>query len=60
MEKYLNTREPWMKNIVNQYNGSPYKRLVEMAKIAKKDGVIKGMLLHQGESNSSDKEWPPR
>jgi hypothetical protein len=56
-QKYLDTREAWMKNIVNQYNGSPYKRLVEMAKIAQKDGVIKGMLLHQGESNSSDKEW---
>jgi hypothetical protein len=57
-EKYLDTREQWMRNIVNQYNGSPYKRLVEMAKIAQKDGVIKGILLHQGESNSSDKEWP--
>lgn len=57
-QKYLDTREQWMKNIVNQYNGSPYKRLVEMAQIAQKDGVIKGILLHQGESNSSDKEWP--
>jgi len=57
-QKYLDTREQWMKNIVNQYNGSPYQRLVEMAKIAQKDGVIKGILLHQGESNSTDKEWP--
>jgi hypothetical protein len=57
-QKYLDTREQWMKNIVNQYNGSPYKRLVDMAKIAQKDGVIKGILLHQGESNSTDKEWP--
>ena len=29
-----------------------------MAKIAQKDGVIKGILLHQGESNSTDPEWP--
>ena len=57
-ENYLGTREQWMRNIVNQYNGSPYQRLVEMAKIAQKDGVIKGILLHQGESNSTDKEWP--
>ena len=35
----------------------PYKRLYEMAKIAQKDGVIKGVLLHQGESNPNDKEW---
>ncbi len=59
-EKYLNTREQWMRNIVNQYGGSPYARLVEMAKIAQKDGVIKGILLHQGESNSSDTNWPAK
>jgi alpha-L-fucosidase 2 len=29
-----------------------------MAKLAQKDGVIKGILLHQGESNSGDKQWP--
>ncbi len=57
-QKYLDTREQWMKNIVNQYNGSPYQRLVDMAKIAQKDGVIKGILLHQGESNSTDTNWP--
>jgi len=57
-EKYLNTREQWMKNMVKQYDGSPYQRLVDMAKIAQKDGVIKGILLHQGESNSTDKDWP--
>lgn len=54
---YLNSAEPWMKNICKQYDGNPYKRLVEMAKIAQKDGVIKGILLHQGESNPNDKEW---
>jgi len=57
-EKYLNTREQWMKNMVKQYDGSPYQRLVDMGKIAQKDGVIKGILLHQGESNSTDKDWP--
>jgi lysophospholipase L1-like esterase len=29
-----------------------------MAKQAQKDGVIKGILVHQGESNTNDKEWP--
>jgi hypothetical protein len=57
-QKYLDTREQWMRNIVTQYNGSPYQRLVEMARVAQKDGVIKGILLHQGESNSSDTNWP--
>ena len=31
-----------------------------MAKIAQKDGVIKGILLHQGESNTGEKEWPEK
>src|SRR5205085_12704278 len=32
----------------------------EMAKLAQKDGVIKGILLHQGESNASDTAWPSK
>jgi carbohydrate esterase-like sialic acid-specific acetylesterase len=56
-QTYLDTAPAWMKNICKQYDGNPYKRLVEMAKIAQKDGVIKGILLHQGESNPNDSEW---
>ena len=59
-DKYLDTRETWMKNIVKQYDGSPYARLVATAKIAQQDGVIKGILLHQGESNSTDTNWPAK
>jgi hypothetical protein len=29
-----------------------------MGKLAQKTGVIKGILLHQGESNTGDHEWP--
>jgi hypothetical protein len=54
---YLSGAESWMQNICKSYDGNPYQRLVEMAKIAQKDGVIKGILIHQGESNSTDKEW---
>ncbi|RFS18139.1 hypothetical protein D0T08_02525 [Emticicia sp. C21] len=50
--------KPWMINMANQYGGNPYKRLIEMARIAQKSGVIKGILLHQGESNTGDKTWP--
>ena len=49
-----------MKNIVSQYGGNPYERLVNMARLAQKDGVIKGILMHQGESNSEDPLWPER
>jgi hypothetical protein len=59
-ESYLTTAPDWMKNMVKDYDGNPYGRLVEMAKIAQKAGVIKGILLHQGESNTGDKEWPTK
>ncbi len=47
----------WMKNMVKAYDSNPYQRIVDMAKIAQKDGVIKGILLHQGESNPNDQQW---
>jgi alpha-L-fucosidase 2 len=47
-----------MKGIIRAYDGNPYEYLVSMAKLAQKDGVIKGILLHQGESNTGDRQWP--
>ena len=52
--------EDWLKNIINEYNGNPYAYLVELAQLAQKEGVIKGILLHQGESNTSDSKWPTK
>lgn len=58
---YLSTvTEDWFKNIVAEYSGNPYARLVEIAKLAQKDGVIKGILLHQGESNTGESQWPTK
>jgi hypothetical protein len=54
---YVETAPEWMLNWINNYDGNPYGRLVEMAKLAQKDGVIKGILLHQGESNPNDSLW---
>ena len=59
-ESYVATAPDWMKNMVKEYDGNPYARLVEMAKLAQKDGVIKGILLHQGESNTNDSIWPQK
>lgn len=56
-ENYMTTAPDWMKGMVKEYDGNPYGRLVEMAKIAQKTGVIKGILLHQGESNTGDTLW---
>lgn len=57
-QSYVSTAPSWMIDFIKAYNGNPYGRLVEMAKLAQKKGVIKGVLLHQGESNTGDKEWP--
>lgn len=51
---------PWMIRMADEYGGNPYQRLVDMARIAQKDGVIKGILLHQGESNTGDEQWPEK
>ena len=56
-QTYASTTPSWMTNIINEYGGNPYARLVEMAKLAQKDGIIKGILLHQGESNVGDGTW---
>lgn len=60
-QKYTSTiTEDWLKNIIAEYNGNPYAHLVEVAKLAQKDGVITGILLHQGESNTGDSQWPAK
>lgn len=56
-QSYSATAPQWMTGMINQYDGNPYGRLVELAKMAQKDGVIKGILLHQGESNAGDTLW---
>ena len=55
---YADSAPAWMKTMIKEYDGNPYARLVEMAKLAQTDGIIKGILLHQGESNTGDTSWP--
>lgn len=59
-QSYTSTAPDWMKSMLAEYDGNPYTRLVEMAKIAQQSGVIKGILMHQGESNAGDKTWPKK
>ena len=55
---YVKNEAPgWMKGMLEAYNNNPYERLVTLAKKAQKDGVIKGILMHQGESNTGDPDW---
>lgn len=61
-DKYQNYKttytEDWFTDKIKWYNGNPYQYLMELAKNAQKDGVIKGILLHQGETNTGDSQWP--
>jgi len=56
--KYAATAPSWMTGFIKGYNDNPYQTLVDLGKLAQKDGVIKGVLLHQGESNPNDHQWP--
>ncbi|TWU58398.1 sialate O-acetylesterase [Rubripirellula reticaptiva] len=59
-QSYIENERDWMKNIVRGYGDNPYQYMVDMGKVAQKHGVIKGILLHQGESNYGDKNWPQK
>lgn len=48
----------WFQYILHQYGNNPYEHMVSLAKTAQKKGVIKGILLHQGETNTGDTKWP--
>ena len=58
IKEYAEKKAPgWMKGMLAAYDNNPYKRMVELAKKAQKDGVIKGILMHQGETNTGDPKW---
>lgn len=57
ISNYVRTAPEWMVNTLKIYNDNPYQYLVDLAKKAQKVGVIKGILLHQGESNSGEESW---
>ena len=54
----VQTTQNWMMGRINTYGGNPYGRLIEMAKKAQEDGVIKGIIFHQGETDAGDGNWP--
>ena len=50
----------WFQNTMHAYADIPYIRLLDCALRAQHKGVIKGILIHQGESNKNDALWPRR
>ncbi|GLR19895.1 hypothetical protein GCM10007940_45110 [Portibacter lacus] len=51
-------KESWFLDKVAAYEGNPYQYLVNLAQLSQQDGVIKGILLHQGETNTGQTAWP--
>ena len=57
IQSYIKKAPSWMKGMLEAYDNNPYERLVTLARKAQKDGVIKGILMHQGETNTGDPKW---
>jgi len=54
---YYNNQQDFMKQIAKTYDNNPYNRLITLAKEAQKVGVIKGIIMHQGESGAVSGNW---
>ncbi|WP_300792933.1 sialate O-acetylesterase [uncultured Bacteroides sp.] len=55
--EYYTGTDDWQRSLMDIYDGYPYRTLVDMARIAQKQGVIKGILMHQGESDAYQDYW---
>lgn len=55
---YLSQQSAGLQESVREYTNNPFRRLVEMAQKAQETGVIKGILLHQGEADKGRQDWP--
>ena len=60
VQNTINSGVDWWVPYFEEYGSNPYKRLVDVGKIAKKKGVIKGILFHQGEADAYRSDWPLR
>ncbi len=58
VEEYLAETAGFIREAVAYYDNNPYQRLVDLGRKAQQYGVIKGILIHQGESNNGDGKWP--
>lgn len=54
---YYAKQQSYMQNTARIYDNDPYKYLLDLAKQAQKDGVIKGIIMHQGESGAVNGNW---
>lgn len=56
-DAYIAGEAGWFQNYCAQYDNDPLGRLIEMGQLAQQVGTIKGILLHQGESNNGQADW---
>ena len=60
LKSALRDSNVWWAPFLKEYGGNLYQRLVDVGKIAKQTGVIKGILFHQGEADVNRDDWPVR
>ena len=54
---YVAGEADWFKNYMASYDNNPFRRLVETAKRAQNYGIIRGILMHQGETDGGMGNW---
>ena len=54
---YVAGEPDWFKNYMASYDNNPFRRLVETAKRAQNYGIIRGILMHQGETDGGMGNW---
>ena len=54
---YVAGETDWFKNHMANYDNNPFRRLVETAKRAQNYGIIRGILMHQGETDGGMGNW---
>ena len=54
---YVAGEVDWFKNYMANYDNNPFRRLVETAKRAQNYGIIRGILMHQGETDGGMGNW---
>lgn len=56
-KSYIVGQPDYMTSAAKAYDNNPFRHLVNLAKEAQKVGVIKGILLHQGETDMDNNQW---
>ncbi|MGM9718137.1 MAG: sialate O-acetylesterase [Prevotella sp.] len=54
---YVAGEADWFKNYMASYDNNPFRRLVETTKRAQNYGIIRGILMHQGETDGGMGNW---